>query len=62
MLDQCKQPYSYLIEGMQERDGEIQSLKKNLALLENDCKDLENENKKVALIIHETYLKLHCVS
>ncbi|XP_039272489.2 progesterone-induced-blocking factor 1-like [Styela clava] len=45
LIDQCKQPYSYLIEGMQQRDLEISSLKKTLSKLENDFDEKDKENK-----------------
>ncbi|KAJ8253391.1 hypothetical protein GJAV_G00212410 [Gymnothorax javanicus] len=44
LLRQAQQPYSYLIDTVQQRDGQIAALKKQVGQLEDDVRNLKKEN------------------
>ncbi|XP_064165918.1 progesterone-induced-blocking factor 1 isoform X1 [Anguilla rostrata] len=44
LLQQAQQPYSYLIDTVQQRDGQIAALRKQVGQLEEDVRSLKREN------------------
>ncbi|KAJ8349960.1 hypothetical protein SKAU_G00250900 [Synaphobranchus kaupii] len=44
LLQQAQQPYSYLIDTVQQRDSQIATLKKHIGQLEEDVRRLKREN------------------
>ncbi|XP_061083215.1 progesterone-induced-blocking factor 1 isoform X1 [Conger conger] len=44
LLQQAQQPYSYLIDSVQQRDGQISALKQHVSQLEEDVRSLKREN------------------
>ena len=47
LLKEAQQPYNYLIESIQNRDGQNKSLKDTITTLEDDIKRLKAENKSL---------------
>lgn len=49
LLDETRQPYSYLIDSMRKRDGELEQQRNMVVRLEQQVSDLKSDNKEVKI-------------
>lgn len=50
LLEQCNQPYKYLIGGMHQQEDEISLLKQSLSQIQKELSAKEEENKHVCWV------------
>ncbi|KAL8573389.1 hypothetical protein ACOMHN_032404 [Nucella lapillus] len=58
LLDQAQQPYSYLIESIRVRDGQVKQQQKHIQVMEGDLRKLEEERAELVQTKNQMALDL----